>query len=130
MDNTRLMKIVGYLILGAYAAGNLLFIFRTEAFDFGPQFGAYSIYSSEKFFIAYHVWGILLSGVMAYAMWKEIRILFMTSLMLLLIVMFYPYFTSSPADRQKAAQENPELIDSLNNRKAPSVESMDSMGVE
>jgi uncharacterized membrane protein len=38
-------------------------------------------------------------------MWKEIRILFMISLLLMMLVMFYPYFTGSPMEKAKGKEQ-------------------------
>jgi hypothetical protein len=110
METSKLMKITGYVMIGMFAAFNLLtlVLMGNMKVDFGPAVaGPYSIFASKGFFIAYHVWGIILPLMCMYALWKEIRILFMTTLLLLLLLMFYPYFTSSPADQAqgKAIQE-------------------------
>jgi hypothetical protein len=52
----------------------------------------------------YHVWGIVLAILCTYTMWKDIRILFMISLLLLMLVMFYPYFTGSPMEKAKGVE--------------------------
>lgn len=90
---------------------------------FGPEIaGPYSIFSSEKFFLAYHIWGILMAVIATYAMWKETKMLFWISLLLLMLLMFYPYFTSSPIDRAqgKAQVEREKAIqDSIDRLSAP-----------
>jgi hypothetical protein len=98
------MKKVGYVMMGLFAAFNLLTLvfLGNMKVDFGPAVaGPYSIFASKGFFIAYHVWGIVLPLLCMVALWKELRMLFMTTLLLLLLLMFYPYFTSSPADKAK-----------------------------
>lgn len=102
MENSRLMKIVGYIMLGMFAAFNVLMLVMMDSskIEFGPAVaGPYSIFASRGFFIAYHAWGVILPLLCMYALWKEVRILFMTTLLLLLLLMFYPYFTSSPKDK-------------------------------
>ena len=91
------MKRVGSLIIGSFAVLNVLTLFMADRFPLGDKsYGEYSIYSSKEFFFVYHIWGIVLAVICIYAMWKEIRMLFMISLLLLCVVMFYPYFTSTP----------------------------------
>jgi hypothetical protein len=104
METSGLMKKVGYVMLGMFAAFNLLTLalLGNMKVEFGPAVaGPYSIFASKGFFVAYHVWGIILPVLCIYALWKEIRMLFMTTLLLLLLMMFYPYFTSSPAEKAK-----------------------------
>ncbi|MEM7036172.1 MAG: hypothetical protein AAF570_04260 [Bacteroidota bacterium] len=103
---------MGYLIMGTYVVFNTLMIFLADQYPFGPEVaGPYSIYSSKSFFIVYHVWGMILCLLGMYAMWKEIRTLFMIVLFLLLIVMFYPWFTASPADRAQGRNPQKEKVD-------------------
>ncbi|HHG85004.1 MAG TPA: hypothetical protein ENJ82_09695 [Bacteroidetes bacterium] len=111
--NDALVKKMGYFILGSYAVFNVFSLFIVDRFPIGyAEAGPYSIYSSKGFFIAYHLWGILLAVVTMYSMWKEIRMLFMTSLLLMMIVMFYPYFTAGPMDSQVSQKEQ---VDPLQN---------------
>lgn len=87
----------------SYAAVNMVFVFRTSLFKFGPEIaGEYSIYASKNFFIAYHVWGAILAVLCSVSLWRRSNRLFMISLLLFLILAFYPYFTSSPVDKAKA----------------------------
>src|SRR3989338_7973758 len=106
MDNVKLMKWVGTVVFLSLAIFNIIDLtFTIDNYEFGSDVaGPYSIFSSKKFFIAYHVWGIIMAVLCTYTMWKEIRILFMVSLLLILLLMFYPYFTGSPLDK-KAGQE-------------------------
>ena len=115
MDNSKMMRTMGYLIMGSYVVFNIMMIFLADKYPFGKEVaGPYSIYSSKGFFITYHIWGIGLCLLGIYAMWKDVRRLFMICLLLLLIVMFYPWFTSSPADRAKGKKAaETENADSL-----------------
>lgn len=122
MNTERLFIIVGYLILITFAIGNLLSIIRIDVIEertgFGPEIaGEYSIFASRNFFLAYNAWGIILAGVTAYAFWKKIRGLLYVGILLLLIVMFYPYFTQSPEESKqakaaKAQQDSIRRLDS------------------
>ncbi len=126
MENSKTMRWVGTVVFLTFAIFNLitLLTFANAKYPFGPEVaGPYSIFSSEKFFIAYHVWGILMAIMATYAMWKEAKLLFWISLLLLMLLMFYPYFTGSPMDkaqgeREKARQDSidqsrrPVIIDS------------------
>ena len=104
-----------------YAIFNLITLFfLIDKADYGPEVaGPYSIFSSKNFFVAYHVWGIVISLVCIYAFAKENRMLSMIGLLLMTLIMFYPYFTGSPMDKaqgekmvkEKAAQQ--QLQDSL-----------------
>lgn len=100
------MRRVGYAIFGTYAFFNVITIFfLTGKAEFGPEIaGEYSIFSSQNFFIAYHVWGIVISIVCIYGMYKENRMLFMVGLLLITLIMFYPYFTGSPMDKAAGEQ--------------------------
>lgn len=103
------MKRVGTIIIGSFAILNIITLFMADRFPLGDKsFGEYSIYSSAEFFYVYHIWGIILAGVCVYAMWKEIRMLFMISLFLLCVVMFYPYFTSTPTQPQTQPNKTEE----------------------
>lgn len=106
MENAKLMKWAGSIIFLSLAVFNLIdLIFTMDNYGFGPEVaGPYSIFSSKKFFIAFHVWGIALAIICTYSMWKEIRILFMISLLLMLLLMFYPYFTGSPLEKAKGKE--------------------------
>ena len=102
----KLMKRVGTFVMGTFALFNVVTLFLVNRFPIGDlSYGEYSIYASKGFFMAYHIWGIVLCVVCIYAMWKEIRLLFMVTLLLLIMVMFYPYFTSSPSDRKAGAEK-------------------------
>ncbi|MEM0998035.1 MAG: hypothetical protein AAGN35_13180 [Bacteroidota bacterium] len=114
--NSLLMKRVGYLILGTYAIFNVISIALVNRFPIGDVgVGKYSIYSSQEFFIVYHVWGIVIAIVVMYAMWKEVRGLFMISLLLMMIVMFYPWFTAGDMARGERLPESKtaQVADSL-----------------
>lgn len=105
------MKWVGTFIVASYGIMGIWTITMIDKFPIGDlSYGEYSIFSSEGFFYAYHIWGFILSAVVIYGMWKEIRMLFMVGFLLLGLQMFYPWFTSSPADRQ-AGQEKMELLE-------------------
>lgn len=98
------MKRAGYIILATLILFNLITLFTIGKMSFGPEInGPYSIFSSREFFIAYHIWGIILGGLCIYAIAKKIRILFLITLLLLLLVMFYPIATSSPAKSEGGA---------------------------
>lgn len=96
------------------------------------SYGEHSIFSSAGFFYAYHIWGFVLSAVVIYGMWKEVRILFMVGFMLLGLQMFYPWFTSSPAeqkqgqDRMKSLknQEQVDVVNSTTNKTGKRLPSM------
>lgn len=106
MENSKLMKRVGYLVIGSFAVFNIFMLFIPDRFPIGDlSYGRYSIYSSLEFYYAYHLWGIALGAICIYAMAKEVRMLFMVSMFLLMVVMFYPYFTSSPTERAKGRLE-------------------------
>jgi hypothetical protein len=116
MNSNQFMKWAGTVIFLSFAIFNLIdLLFLMDRFEFGPDVaGQYSIYSSQKFFIAYHIWGIAMAIVCTYAMWKEVKILFLISLMLLMLLMFYPYFTGSPMDQKQAKDQiNKAKLDSL-----------------
>lgn len=108
MNNSKLMRWTGTFVFGSFAIFNIitLLTFSNSHYPFGPEVaGPYSIFSSEKFFIVYHIWGIALSILCIYTMWKDIRLLFMISIFLLMLVMFYPYFTGSPTEKAKAKKQ-------------------------
>ena len=116
--NPKTMKWVGTLVVGSYGLFSLWFMFIIDRWPIGDlSYGEYSIYSSEGFFYAYHIWGVILSGVTLYGMWKEIRIFFLLGFMLLGIQMFYPSFTSTQVDRQKGKElmEEKARQDSIRN---------------
>ena len=125
MNNSKTMKWVGTMVFLTFALFNVitLLTISNSKMPFGPEIaGPYSIFSSEKFFLAYHVWGILMAVVATYALWKETKMLFWISLLLLMLLMFYPYFTSSPIDRaQGKAQVDREkaIQDSIDRLSAP-----------
>ena len=107
MENSKLMKWAGSVIFMSFALFNVitLLTFANSDYPFGPEVaGPYSIFSSKKFFIVYHIWGIVLAILCTFTMWKEIRILFMISLLLMMLVMFYPYFTGSPMEKAKGKE--------------------------
>lgn len=124
MDSNKLMKRVAYVIFGTYAIFNLItIILLVDKSEFGPEIaGPYSIFSSKNFFIAYHIWGIVIAIVCIYALLKEIRMLFMIGLLLMTLIMFYPYFTGSPMDKKqgedivKERLRKERLQDSLQNQ--------------
>lgn len=104
MDTNKVMRFTGFAILGSYAVFNIItLVLMNRMFpQFGPElFGPYSIMASKQVFIAYHVWGIIIAIVTMYAMWKDIKVLFMIGLLLMSIIMFYPYFSTTPAEKQK-----------------------------
>ena len=108
--NPRTMKIVGTFIVGSYGLLGLWTLTQIDKFPIGDlSYGEYSIFSSEGFFYAYHIWGFILSGVTIYGMWKEVRMLFMVGFLLLGLQMFYPWFTSSPTDRQKGIEKMEQI---------------------
>lgn len=113
MDIQKLFRITMYVLLAAYALGNVLFIFRAEVImENGPvNPGPYSIYSSIDFFRVYHLWGIVLAGFTAYAFYKEHRNLFLISLFLLFVVFFYPKFSSDPVNDNKPKQNPTEQVE-------------------
>lgn len=107
MNSSKTMKWVGTAVFILFAIGNAIMLLVTNADNtpFGPEVaGPYSIFASYKFFVAYHVWGIIIAVVTTYALWKETRMLFWISLLLLMILMFYPYFTSSPVDKAQGEE--------------------------
>ncbi|MFN8396929.1 MAG: hypothetical protein U0176_20050 [Bacteroidia bacterium] len=123
MNNSKLMRWTGTFVFGSFAVFNIitLLTFSSIHYPFGPEVaGPYSIFSSEKFFIVYHIWGIALSILCIYTMWKDIRLLFMISLFLLMLVMFYPYFTGSPTEKAKG-QKQVEMQDSVNHLGSDSI---------
>lgn len=87
-----------YGLFGSYIIANLVtLIFLTDRYEFGPEVGGpYSIFSSKGFFIAYNVWGIILAGVAIYSLWKKQQKLLLISLIVLMALMFYPYYSSQP----------------------------------
>ena len=134
MENSKLMKWVGSVVFMSFALFNVmtLVFFDFDGYPFGPEVaGPYSIFVSKKFFIVYHVWGIVLAVLCTYTMWKEIRILFMISLLLMMLVMFYPYFTGSPMEKakgQEMVEQEKHRKDSLEQLTRPA--KVDSLKVE
>jgi PDZ domain-containing secreted protein len=65
-------------------------------------------------------------------LWKEIRVLFMIVLLLLMLVMFYPYYTGSPMDKERGREmleEENRHPDSLHLQQAsPAGDSLEGMG--
>lgn len=102
-----------YVMLGMYAIGNILFIIRADVImASGPvNPGPYSIYSSIDFFRVYHLWGIVMAGFTAYAFYKEHRNLFLISMFLLLVIFFYPKFSSDPVNDNKPEQNPVEKVE-------------------
>jgi hypothetical protein len=125
MENSKMMKWVGTVVFLSFAVFNVITLatFAKIDYPFGPEVaGPYSIFSSEKFYLAYHVWGIIVAISATYAMWKEAKLLFWISLLLLMLLMFYPVFTSSPMDKAEGqAQVDREKArqDSIDRLKAP-----------
>jgi energy-coupling factor transporter transmembrane protein EcfT len=125
LENSKLMKWVGTVVFLTFAIFNVLMLVSNVKghYQFGPEVaGPYSIFSSEKFFLAYHIWGIILPIVCTYGMWKETRMLFFISLLLLMLLMFYPFFTSSPLDKaegQAMVDREKAIQDSINSLNAP-----------
>ncbi len=106
------MKWVGTFIVASYGLIGIwtITLMNTEFLPFGDlSYGEYSIFSSRAFFNAYHIWGFVLSAVVLYGMWKEVRLIFMVGLMLLTLQMFYPWFTSSPGDREAGKQRMEQI---------------------
>jgi hypothetical protein len=123
MENSKIMKWVGTVVFLAFAIFNVLMLVTNVQgnFKFGPEVaGPYSIFSSSKFFLAYHIWGILVPIVATYAMWKEAKMLFWISLLVLMLLMFYPVFTSSPLDKAEGEREKARQ-DSIQQLQKPSV---------
>ena len=105
------MKIVGTLLIGSFALFNLMMLFIEPAsFEYGIHHGKYSIFSSREFYLVYHIWGIVLAAVAVYTMWKEISRLFMISLFLLCLLMFYPYLTQNPAVKSQVTHSQDSTI--------------------
>jgi hypothetical protein len=121
MENSKLMRWVGTVVFLTFAIFNVITLLTYGKLKptFGPEVaGPYSIYSTEKFFLAYHIWGILMAVVATYAMWKEAKLLFWISLLLLMLLMFYPVFTSSPMDKAEGEREKARQ-DSIEQSKQP-----------
>lgn len=89
---------MGHVIVWVYAGLCLLDIVRADVIlqnftDPKYTLPTYSIYRSKDFFIAFNVWGIITAGIFSYSLWQNIRILFLISLLMLIVLMFYPYFS-------------------------------------
>jgi hypothetical protein len=125
MNNSKTMLWVGTVVFLTFALFNILTLVTLSSIEypFGPAVaGPYSIYASKNFFIAYHVWGIIMPFIATYAMWREAKMLFWISLLLLILLQFYPYFTSSPIDRAagQAIEDRQKAVeDSLRALQAP-----------
>ena len=118
--NEKLMRRVGYIVIGSFAVFN---VFTLLTFDMSlvgtGEFGPYSIFASKEIFYAFHIWGIIVPIVTIYAMVKQSRMLFSIGLLLLMLLMFYPIFTaeqpnpvpakkSPPADSSAVSTPGPE----------------------
>jgi hypothetical protein len=112
MESNKLMRVVGSIILGTYAFFNLITLLLMNRMfpTFSPElFGPYSIMASKQVFIAYHVWGIILALITIYAMWKDLKNLFLIGLLLTTIVMFYPYFSTAPSNTPAKGKIQPPV---------------------
>ncbi len=115
MDN-KLLRRFGFIVIGSFAVFNLFTLLTFDMSLVGtPKYGPYSIFASKEIFYAYHIWGIIIPIVTIYAIIKETRMLFFISLLLLLVLQFYPVFTSGPGDiaRGKEIMEEQARQDSL-----------------
>ncbi len=89
---------MGHLIMWAFALLCLLDIVRADVVlqnftNPDHPLPTYSIYKNKDIFIAFNVWGIIIAAVCSYSLWKNLRMLFLISLLLLIVLMFYPYFS-------------------------------------
>jgi len=116
MKTEKLVQITGFLMLAVFVAGNVISLLRVDYIEqnmgFGPEVaGEYSIFASRGAFIAYNAWGILVAVLTGYAFYKKIRILFLIGMLLMLILLFYPYFTAGPDSgaRRKAVPDSTKV---------------------
>ncbi len=89
---------MGHVIMWVYALLCLLDIVRADVVlqnfaEHRETLPTYSIYTSKAFFIAFNFWGIVVALVCSYSLWKNIRLLFFITLLLLMVLMFYPYWS-------------------------------------
>lgn len=84
-----------YVLLGLLALRGVMDLFLVNQFEYGKEgTPPWSIFASQKFFLAYQIWTILICGVAAFSVWKKHKLLTYISFFILLILLFYPYFTS------------------------------------
>lgn len=109
MSVEKLFKYGIVAFLAVYSLGNVLFIIKAEElYEFGPEVaGPYSIYYSLDFFRVYHLWGIIVSVTLVYAYLAKSRILLWISLLLFIIVSFYPNFTTDKVPKKGEATTAP-----------------------
>lgn len=113
MKTEKLVQITGFLMLAVFIIGNVISLIRVdyiqENMGFGPEIaGKYSIFASRGAFIAYNVWGIVVAVLTGYAFYKKIRILFLIGMLLMIILLFYPYFTAGPDSGRKTKTAQPD----------------------
>jgi hypothetical protein len=97
METKKAYMLTGHIILWAFAAFSLLFIFRADVVlgQFkGDNLPSYSIYNDKALFIVYHAWCVIIPMVCSYAIWKRHKMLFYITLLLTFLLMFYPWFTA------------------------------------
>ena len=93
-DEYKMVKTFWYILLGLFILLKVvdLVFMRQNTFD-AVAHGQYSILASKGMFIGYNVWAIILSAVNAVTLLLKQRLLFLISLLLLLIIFVYPFFT-------------------------------------
>jgi len=93
-DEYRFMRILWYVMLGMFVLLKAVDLLTMHQLEFDAEaHGRYSILASEGMYIGFNVWAIVLSAVNAITLMLKQRTLFLISLLLLLIIFLYPYFT-------------------------------------
>lgn len=93
----KILTWLGYGFLILNIATGILMLFRIDRQSFGgSEYGPWSIFGSQKIYIAYHVWSIITSLGTGIAWYYQQRGVFFFFLIFLLFLTFYPIFTLRP----------------------------------
>ena len=92
MDAKQIARIGWIIILVSYVLRGIIDLILVNQITFDPtKFGPYSIMARKEIYIAYNFWAILLPLVNGYALIKKQKTLFLITLLLLLLVVTYPF---------------------------------------
>lgn len=94
-DEYRLVRILWYVLLGLFILLKLVDLLGMHQLSFGTDAtNPYSILASKPMYVGYNLWAIGLSLINGLTLFFKQRLIFLVSLLLLLIIFVYPFFTS------------------------------------
>lgn len=95
-DDFKTFKILWYVLLGLFVILKAIELIFMGQHTFSEEVhGRFSIMASKGMFIGFNVWAIILSVVNGGSLMLKQRLLFLISLLLLIIIFVYPFFTST-----------------------------------